>query len=143
MTLKKIFEEYPRLLYVVTFFLGIVIGVVVFVLCTMSPPKTEAEQKYEEAQLYTLTQKELRLGNAILNDEILRRAQIEKEAAELMVATAEARGKAVVLDATRQAEANRILQTTLTSEILEYKKLSVWDGHLPSIYYDAKSEDVK
>ncbi|MBQ9614923.1 MAG: hypothetical protein IJR38_01125 [Selenomonadaceae bacterium] len=62
-------------------------------------------------------------------------ARVEKEKAEVEAeqarVTAQGKADAALIEAKAQAEANRLLQESLTREIIENKKAEKWDGKLP------------
>ncbi len=64
-------------------------------------------------------------------------AQAKKTVAEAegesrkQVALAEGRASATLTEATAQAKANRILSESLTSALIEYRKIDKWNGALP------------
>lgn len=59
-------------------------------------------------------------------------AQAEADARKT-VAVAEGDAKATLTRAQAQAEANRKLAESVTSNLIEYRKLEKWDGHLPQV----------
>lgn len=67
----------------------------------------------------------------------LQKAKIDKEKAEIdaQKKSVEARGiaDAEVIKAKGEAEANKKLQESLTSEIVEYKKIEKWNGIMPQV----------
>lgn len=46
--------------------------------------------------------------------------------------TAKAESQAILMKAKSQAEANRLLNQSITPEILEFNKINKWDGKLPT-----------
>lgn len=55
-----------------------------------------------------------------------------KAEAEKKVATAEGEGKSLLLVAQSQAEANKILAASITTELVQYQAVKVWNGVLPT-----------
>jgi regulator of protease activity HflC (stomatin/prohibitin superfamily) len=53
--------------------------------------------------------------------------------AEKLVAEAEGIAKSTLLKAEAQAKANRLLNASLTSTLVEYEKVKKWNGHLPQV----------
>ena len=51
--------------------------------------------------------------------------------AEKKIIAAEAEAESTMKRATAQAEANRMLNESLNSNIIEYEKIQKWDGQLP------------
>jgi regulator of protease activity HflC (stomatin/prohibitin superfamily) len=58
--------------------------------------------------------------------------QIEAEARQAQ-AKAEGESQAVLIAAQKQAEANRVLNESLTPELIQYEALQKWDGKLPTV----------
>jgi regulator of protease activity HflC (stomatin/prohibitin superfamily) len=60
----------------------------------------------------------------------LRQAEAE---AKKEVATAEGRAKCIILEAEAKSKANNVLNSSLSSNLLEWMKIQKWDGKLPTV----------
>jgi len=61
------------------------------------------------------------------------KVQQARAEAEQIVATARGDSASKVINAVGQAEANRILNASLTGNLIEWRKLEKWDGSLPQV----------
>lgn len=77
----------------------------------------------------------LDLKNAAFQETLRREQEVAKAKAEADIAVAQARGVAdsTLLRATAEAEANRMIALSLTTELVRYRALDKWDGVLPRI----------
>ncbi|MFZ7121763.1 MAG: SPFH domain-containing protein [Eubacteriaceae bacterium] len=53
--------------------------------------------------------------------------------AKKTIAEADGRAKSILLEAEAQAQANRLLNASLTPTLVEYEKIQRWDGKLPQV----------
>lgn len=65
--------------------------------------------------------------------------QKKKTLAKAAVAEAEGVANSQIILANGQAQANKKIQTTITPELIEYKKIEKWDGVLPKVVTDRNS----
>jgi len=59
--------------------------------------------------------------------------EIERAEAEKSVVRAEAEAKVILEKATAQAEANKLLDRSVTNNIIRYEAVQKWDGHYPKV----------
>jgi len=80
----------------------------------------EAKQVAEQNLIKTKTEQEQAI--------VIAEAEAKKQ-----VITAEAEAKAIMARAQAQADANKLLDESLNSNLLEYQKIQKWDGKLPTV----------
>lgn len=56
-----------------------------------------------------------------------------KAQADIDIAQATGKGQAILVEAQKQAEANRVLAASLTDELIRYKSIEKWNGSLPQV----------
>lgn len=56
-----------------------------------------------------------------------------KAQAEIDVAQATGKGQSILVEAQKQAEANRVLAASITEELIRYKSIEKWNGSVPQV----------
>lgn len=57
----------------------------------------------------------------------------EKAKAEIAIAKANGEAQAIIIKAHAQAQANKEIAASISSTLVQYRALDVWDGHLPQV----------
>lgn len=89
--------------------------------------KQVAQMEYEKQQIANQTA--IEAANAAAEQ---KRVSAQAEA-DAKVIAAEAEAQAILAKAEAEAEANRKIAASLTDELIEYEKISKWDGGLPTV----------
>lgn len=98
---------------------GIIIDDIYFSNIGFSPGYMKAIEDKQIAQQNVETQKQVLASKKIVADQL--------------VAEADGKSRAILMEAQGQAKANEILNNAITPKLVQYKAIEKWNGHLPQI----------
>lgn len=127
--IKKFFDTYPRLIPVIVFILGFLLGCLWSKLA--SEEKTEAEKTYDAQVWRTRAAKEQVIQEGLADKFVVDKATAEKEAAQVELDAAvlydeairkkaEAKAYAIQVIGDAEIKRNKQLGETLTSDLMDY-----------------------